>query len=103
MMGGNYITWFIEEGSKARSLLYKLEKMGIVRLTSKTADKIDETQFYNYQWILTDKGQELINNNKCFQEIWGEGKKVDVVKFYEEVLKYVSIELEGGIKNEKKI
>jgi hypothetical protein len=85
-MGGNYITWFNQEGSERRSLLYKLENMNIVRLTSEFSKREGNMRAYTHNWILTNKGQELIDTNKCLQELWGDGKKVDVVAFYNKVM-----------------
>lgn len=85
------MTWFVEEGSTERSLLYKLEDMNIVRLTSEIDDRVGEIQFYKKQWILTSKGQKLIDENEYLQALWGKGEKVDVIKFYDEVLKKIQL------------
>ena len=84
-MGGEYRTWFIEEGSKERSLLYKIENMDIVRLHRETT-KINNEKFYKYKWKLTENGQKLVDENKCLQKIWGDGKKIPVFKFYDKVV-----------------
>jgi hypothetical protein len=86
MTGGNYITWFKEEGSKERSLLYKLENMGVLRLQNKFREIKDDKKHYDYSWILTKKGQELVDKHESLKKIWGDGKRVDVIAFYNKVM-----------------
>jgi len=92
--------WFNEKGSKERSMLYKLENMNIVRLTRKDVKSPNKAKLYEYGWILTKKGQELVDENKYLQEIWGDGNKVIIEGFYQEVLRSLNeiIELKGGLK-----
>ncbi len=97
-MGGNYITWFREEGAKERSLLYKLENAGILRLHSER----NKNMLTIYQWKLTEKGQKIVDENKTLQEIWGEGLKIDVVKFYNEIMKIIGEEEKGHVQGEEK-
>ena len=85
-MGGNYITWFNEEGSRERSLLYKLEDMGIVRCHSESEGK----GWTKHQWKLTDKGQKLVEENKRLQDIWKDGKTILVLDFYKKVIEIIN-------------
>ena len=78
------MTWFNEEGSKERSLLYKLEDMKIVKLCQEREKKKGQ---YKYEWKLTDKGKKLVDGSEILQEIWGDGLNIDVISFYNEVLK----------------
>ena len=88
-MGGEYITWFNEEGSEARRLLYKLESMGITRLCRELV-KLKGDNFYQYHWILTDKGQKLVDDNESLQGIWKyDGGAIEVGTFYNEVMKII--------------
>ena len=86
MTGGNYFTWFKEDGAKERSLLYKLENMGVMRLQSKSGDMSEGTKHYDYKWRLTVKGQELVDNNKCLQDLWNDGKKINIIEFYNKII-----------------
>ena len=92
MTGGNYRTWLKEDGAKERSLLYKLENLGILRLQSESGEIKDEIKHYEYTWILTKKGQEIIDNNKKLQEIWGDGKVVNIFDFYNKVMEILDKE-----------
>jgi len=85
-MGGEYIVWFNQEGSEERKLLYRLETLGIIKLTSKV-DKLNKIKSYKYQWELTNKGKALINENESLKKIWGNGQKVNVNEFYKETVK----------------
>jgi NAD(P)H-nitrite reductase large subunit len=90
-MGGEYITWFREEGSKERRLLYKLENLGIVKLDRKI-EFIDKKKSYHYKWILTSAGKKLVDENESLKEMWKNGAhNVDVVKFYNAVIEILGI------------
>ncbi|MDD5012620.1 MAG: hypothetical protein PHQ66_03190 [Candidatus Nanoarchaeia archaeon] len=81
-MGGDYITWFKDENSESRALLYKLETAGIVKLFSEKK----EGGFYNHKWELTKKGKDIVDKDKLLQELW---KKGDIVKFYDLISKKI--------------
>ena len=92
MVGGNYRTWFKEDGAKERSLLYKLENLGVLRLQSESGEVKNEIKHYEYIWILTKKGQELVNKYESLEEIWADGKIVNVVEFYNKIMEILDKE-----------
>ena len=90
-MGGEYITWFREDGSKERTIFYKLETLGIVKLDRKI-EFIDQKKSYHYKWMLSTAGKKLVEENKSLKEMWKTGAhNVDVVKFYKAVMEILGI------------
>jgi len=80
-MAGDYSTWFNEDGSESRALLYKLENIGIVKLYSEK----EKDGFYSHKWELTKKGKEIVDKDKLLQELWKQG---NILKFYNQILNY---------------
>ena len=76
MEGGRYVTFFKDdEKRELRVFLYKLEGLGILKLTREKT----KPNLYNYRWGLTEKGKILVEKNKILQKYWEER---EVEKFY---------------------
>ena len=69
--------------------------MNIVRCDRETVE-LNEKKFYKYQWKLTKNGQKFVDENKCLQEIWGDGKNIRVLEFYNEIMKLIGEEQKKG-------
>lgn len=83
-MGGDYITWFTEEGRTERSLLYKLENMNIIRCDSEREGK----GRIMYTWKLTKKGQKIVDENNL-KKIWDTDGKIKVLEFYNKIMEII--------------
>ncbi|KKN31174.1 hypothetical protein LCGC14_0826830 [marine sediment metagenome] len=79
MTGGNYFTWFKEEGSERRKLLYQLEDLGIVELIQERERK----GLYGYKWELAKKGKELVDKDKELQKLLQDG---NIQEFYQKIV-----------------
>ena len=81
MVGGRYITCFPDDDSRMlRSFLYKLENLGIVKLSKEKEQKQD---WYKYKWELTKKGKDLVDKNEYLQQLW---KEENLSEFYQKVI-----------------
>lgn len=79
MSGGSYITVFPDDGKREiRVFFYKLENLGIIKLR-RERKKQDQ---YEHQWVLTEKGETLLEKNASLQRMWNEGK---IQEFYNSV------------------
>jgi len=108
MNGGDYFTWFNEDGSGLRKILYFLENLGIVVIRSRTLGKEDlskedqipkgelkellennefarnswkkgDMRWSERQWILTKKGKAIVEKDENLQRLQKEG---DALKFF---------------------
>ena len=79
MTGGRYITCFSDDESRIlRSFLYKLENLGIVKLSREK-----EKNLYKHEWNLTKKGKKIVDNDKNLQKLLEEKK---IPEFYKKVI-----------------
>ncbi len=87
MVGGRYITCFQDDNNRLlRSFLYKLENLGIVKLSK---DKEQKQGWNKYKWLLTPKGKELLDKNEFFLELWKEGR---ISEFYQKIKHFLDLE-----------
>lgn len=94
-MGGEYITWFNSEGCEARKLLYKLEDIGIIQCDNIKQDN----NWIKKEWVLTKKGQKIIDKDEELKEIWRTKKNKNVQRFYNKIMeiqKLKNTESQGG-------
>lgn len=71
--------WFRSgAGQEDKRYLYKLEEIGIVIM-----NKIQKEEFSHYIWVLSNKGREMIKDNKVLEDLW---KQKKFKEFYEEVI-----------------
>lgn len=81
MVGGRYITCFPDDNSRRlRSFLYKLENLGIVKLSKEKEQKQD---WHKYKWELTKKGKDLVDKNDYLQQLW---KEENLSEFYQKAI-----------------
>jgi hypothetical protein len=78
MDGGRYLTIFPDNNDRVlRSLLYRLESFGIVKLI-----KEKEGNWDNYKWELTKKGKDLVESESYLQNLLSEK---NILKFCQEI------------------
>lgn len=83
MTGGNYLTIFLDNENRIlRSHLYRLEKLGIFKQV-----KEKQKGIINYKWLLTDKGEVLLEKNEYLRKL---SNKKDYLKFCEEIQNMLS-------------
>jgi len=83
MVGGNYYTWFKDEGAEPRKILYQLENLGIAKIDRK---KLKDKGWYEYNWVLTKKGETLVEKDKNLKKLWNEGKVIEFYNILKEIL-----------------
>lgn len=77
MTGGKYYTWFDNNDSEIRKVLYALENLGIAKLIR---EKKHDKGWYKYKWELTDKGKKIVRNDKNLRDLWEGGR---ILEFHE--------------------
>lgn len=77
-MSSDYFTWFKDDDSELRALLYKLENEGIVKI-----NRNKKGEFYEYKWELTKKGKEIVESDNAIKQMW---EDKNIVEFYNKIM-----------------